>query len=308
MGDLDLLVDMGFDKERSALALKKSGNLQGAIDWLEKNQDKSLDDIKAEDAEASTATTTKPLEGEVQAHSLVCNDCGKKFRTHVEAEFHATKTEHTDFSESTDEIAPLTEEEKKAKLETLRLKLAAKRQDLTVQEKEERKKNEEIRRKSTKEGQDIKEQLQQKERIKEAQKKRDEKRADIAAKKRILDQLAADKAERKRKADEAKAKREGTAVPFPVEEAPKPAAPSAPKHAAAYTDARLRLQMPSGMITKSFPAETTLFEVALAIKEEANFEPTTFTTNFPKKVFDNSDFGLTLKEAGMVPSAALVVR
>jgi len=307
MGDLDMLVDMGFDKERSSLALKKSGNLQGAIDWLEKNQDKSLDDIKAEDEATASTTTTKPLEGEQQAQSLVCNECGKKFRTHVEAEFHATKTEHTDFSESTDEIAPLTEEERKAKLETLRLKLAAKRAELSEQEKAERKKNEEIRRKSTKEGQDIKDALQQKERIKEAEKKRKEKQADILAKKRILEQLAADKAERKRKADEQKAIREGKTAPV-AEEAPKPAAPSAPKPAAAYTEARLRLQMAETSFTKSFPAETTLFEVAFAIKEEANFEPTSFTTNFPKKVFDNSDFGMTLKEAGMVPSAALIVR
>jgi len=307
MGDLDMLVDMGFDKERSSLALKKSGNLQGAIDWLEKNQDKSLDDIKAEDEAIASTTTTKSLDGEQQAQSLVCNECGKKFRTHVEAEFHATKTEHTDFSESTDEIAPLTEEERKAKLETLRVKLAAKRAEQSEQEKAERKKNEEIRRKSTKEGQDIKDALQQKERIKEAEKKRKEKQADILAKKRILEQLAADKAERKRKADEQKAIREGKTAPV-VEEAPKPAAPSAPKPAAAYTEARLRLQTPESSFTRSFPAETTLFEVAFAVKEEANFEPTSFTTNFPKKVFDNSDFGMTLKEAGMVPSAALIVR
>ncbi len=35
--------------------------------------------------------------------------------------------DHQDFSESTDEIAPLTEEEKKARLEELRQKLAEKR-------------------------------------------------------------------------------------------------------------------------------------------------------------------------------------
>jgi len=302
-----MLVDMGFDKERATLALSKSGNLQGAIDWLEKHQDKSIDEIKAEQAEATASTTTtQPLEGELLARSLVCNECGKKFRTHALAEFHATKTEHTDFSESTDEIAPLTEEEKKAKLEDLRLKLAAKRATQSEQEKEERKKNEDIRRKSTKEGQDIKDALQNKERIKEAEQKRREKKEDALARKRTLDRLAEDKADRKRKADAEKAKREGKAVPLPAEAAP--AAPSAPKPASAYTDARLRLQMPSAMITKSFPAETTLFEVAFAIKEEANFEATSFTINFPRKVFDNSDFGMTLKEAGMVPSAALIVK
>jgi hypothetical protein len=69
--------------------------VQNAIDWLEKNQDKSLEDLKAEEAEKSSGptTTTTALEGEeLLAKSLVCNDCGKKFRTHAEAEFHATKT------------------------------------------------------------------------------------------------------------------------------------------------------------------------------------------------------------------------
>src|ERR1700753_3617605 len=62
-------------------------------------------------------------------------------------------SEHTDFSESVDEVAPLTAEEKAAKLEDLKTKLAAKRAQQAIQDKEEAKKNEEIRRKSTREGQ-----------------------------------------------------------------------------------------------------------------------------------------------------------
>jgi hypothetical protein len=50
--------------------------------------------------------------------------------------------DHTDFSESTEEIAPLTEEEKKAKLEELRERLKAKRAANSVKDKEEHKKNE----------------------------------------------------------------------------------------------------------------------------------------------------------------------
>lgn len=50
--------------------------------------------------------------------------------------------EHTDFSESTDEIAPLTEEEKKARLEELREKLKEKRANQAIVDKEEAKRNE----------------------------------------------------------------------------------------------------------------------------------------------------------------------
>jgi hypothetical protein len=50
--------------------------------------------------------------------------------------------DHTDFSESTEEIAPLTEEEKKARLEDLRQKLKAKRENQSVADKEDAKRNE----------------------------------------------------------------------------------------------------------------------------------------------------------------------
>jgi len=58
---------------------------------------------------------------------------------------------------------------------------------------------------------------------------------------------------------------------------------------------------------KTFPVETTLFEVAHAL-EETGVQVNSFMQNFPKKVFDRTDFGMTLKEAGMVPSAALIIQ
>lgn len=101
------------------------------------------------------------------AKSMICNECGKKFRSVAQAEFHASKTyvtpewrgrrgislsrsgltvmrnrEHVDFSESTEEIAPLTEEEKKARLEELRQNLAEKRAKQAILDKEEQKRNE----------------------------------------------------------------------------------------------------------------------------------------------------------------------
>jgi hypothetical protein len=71
--------------------------VQGAIQWLEDNQDKSLEDIKGPATKAKdhdddpNELPPNLLEGEV-AKSLVCNECGKKFRSHAQAEFHASKT------------------------------------------------------------------------------------------------------------------------------------------------------------------------------------------------------------------------
>ena len=163
--------------------------------------------------------------------------------------------------------------------------------------------------KATKESQDIKEELQKKERLKEAAAKKQEKKDEENARKRVLAKLEADKQERKRKAEMEKAARMGTAPPPPAPEpaAPTSSGPTTSKPASAYAEARLALQTSTGRIMKTFPVETTLFEVAHAL-EESGVQVTSFSQNFPRKVYDRTDFGMTLKEAGMVPSAALNVK
>ena len=59
---------------------------------------------------------------------------------------------------------------------------------------------------------------------------------------------------------------------------------------------------------KSLPVETTLFEVAHAVAEEKGIEVAQFQQNMPRKTWDTTDFGMTLKEAGLVPSASLIVK
>lgn len=113
-----------------------------AIEWLEANQDKSIEEIRAESTKSPESEEGPQLKEGEEARSLVCNECGKKFRSHAQAEFHASKTQHVDFSESTEEIAPLTEEQKKQKLQELREKLAAKRAAQAEQDKIDQKRNE----------------------------------------------------------------------------------------------------------------------------------------------------------------------
>jgi UBX domain-containing protein 1/4 len=162
--------------------------------------------------------------------------------------------------------------------------------------------------KSTKESQDRIEQLKVQERLKEAAQKRREKKEEEDARKRVLAQIQRDKEARKQKAEAEKRAREGGAI-YVEPSVPTPAQPAAPaKKAADYTDTRLRLQTPNGTVQKNFPVETTLFEVAHALAAENGTQASTFTQNFPRKTFDNTDFGMTLKEAGLVPSAALIVR
>ncbi|RHZ57161.1 RAD52 DNA repair protein RADC [Aspergillus thermomutatus] len=306
--DLDQLIEMGFDKERAQLAVARSGGLQGALEWLEENQDKSLEEIKAAGSKEGESEEGPPLQPGEEPRSLVCNECGKKFRSQAQAEFHASKSGHVDFSESTEEIAPLTEEEKKAKLEELRQKLAAKRALQADQDKVDQKRNEEIRRKSTKESQDIKEELQRKQMMKEAAKKKQEKLEEIEAKRRIKARIEADKEERRLRAEREKAERAGMAPPAqPAAQVPTTSGPVASKPASAYTETRLRFQTPKGNVMKTVPVTTTLFEVAAALKQELGIEVQSFVQNFPRKVFHAEFFGESLKDLGLVPSASLVV-
>lgn len=68
--------------------------VQQALNWLEENQDKPLDELQANQTAAPAAASGEESatpSGET-ASSLVCNECGKKFRNHDQASFHASKT------------------------------------------------------------------------------------------------------------------------------------------------------------------------------------------------------------------------
>lgn len=170
--------------------------------------------------------------------------------------------------------------------------------------------DQQIRQKSTRESQDIKEDLAKKEQIKEAAKKRQEKLADIEAKKRIQARIAADKEERRLKQERERAEREGRAPPVQPAAAPIPTSsgPTTSKPASAYTETRIRFQTSSGNVMKTFPVDTTLFEVAAALSKELGREVQAFVQTFPKKTFNEEFFGETLKELKLVPSASLIVQ
>ena len=282
--------------------------MQPALDWLEKNADKSVEDLKAEAAEDEPEEGAPSLNPGETARSLVCNECGRKFRSTAQAEFHATKTEHQDFSESTEEIAPLTEEEKAIRLAELRERVAAKRAIQSEAEKETKKSNDAINRKKTRETQDLKEELAKKEQIKDAESKRREKAADIEAKKKIQARIAADKEERRLKSEREKAEREGRKIE--QQQSAAPAVVVAPKPAASYTETRMRFQMPNGggNVMKTFPVDTTLFEVAAELSKDSGQDIESFTQNFPRKVFGQEFFGESLKDLKLVPSASLIVK
>lgn len=127
-----------------------------------------------------------------------------------------------------------------------------------------------IRRKNGQDSDKIKEELRRKEQLKEVEKRKQEKIDDAAAKERVRKQIKETQELRKQQAEREKAQREGRAM----EERPEPVKPSVFRTSASHTETRLQLRLPSGPpLIKTFPADTTLFEVAEAVKAERGILP-----------------------------------
>lgn len=85
--------------------------------------------------EAAEPAPSSSASNEQEAKSFKCDECNKLFKNQEEMEFHAAKTNHSSFSESTEEKQPLTEEEKKAQLALLEERMKQKRKEREDREK-----------------------------------------------------------------------------------------------------------------------------------------------------------------------------
>ncbi|KAG6816278.1 hypothetical protein H0H87_007315 [Tephrocybe sp. NHM501043] len=270
-GDKDTLLGMGFDSSRVEWALKATGNrgLQPAMDHILENEGKPVPDLGAvtesslstrndgmdvdddEDADALRSLGSVASNA-VEAKSIKCSQCGKVFRNTALAQFHAEKIGHDQFEESTEEIKPLTEEEKKEKLAELRQKMAEKRAKQAVEDAKEQKAAEALRRKAGKDMNKVKEELKLKQAQQEAEQKKRDKIEDAKAKAAIKAQIEADKKARNDKFAREKAIRDG--LPIPGESSTPPSAAAAPSKIPAssgvagkdYSETRLQIRMASG--------------------------------------------------------------
>ncbi|ORX69084.1 hypothetical protein DL89DRAFT_268120 [Linderina pennispora] len=299
--DKDTLIEFGFPPVRIDKALKatQGKGLQAALDWLDSHQNDAGIDDPIEEAPAQTVDSTDTEEApaaSAPAQSLVCNECGKQFSSHDKASYHA------DFSESTEAVKPLTEEEKAARLAEIQDKIAAKRKAQADKDKEEQRRNEMIRRKAGQEEQDIREKLQTQEQLKAIAKQRQEKELDKLARQRVKEQIESDRKER-----EARRRRDSAQDAAKQQQQQKPSMLQAgvPK-VAAGSQARLQIRPMSkglgdiGHITHVFESSQTLADVT-GVK---HFK---LAMTFPRKEFGEKHQTKTLAELGLAPSAALAM-
>lgn len=316
---VDTLVEMGFSKQRAEQAVKTTGctDVQNVMEWLLANEEEvagSEEPVKDAPAaseaveESKTNTETQPdLSSTEQtstvAKSIKCDDCGKLFDTNEAVEFHATKTGHQSFSESTEERRPLTDEEKKEQLAKIEAKLKARRLEREAKEKEEALLKEKNRIKSGKELLEAKKKHEELEMKKVIDQRKREKEEERLARQRIKEQIEQDKLARKAKFGNP------SEVPVPT---PAPVAAPVPiRPQASYSEVKLQIRLPDGSsVTQSFGAKEPLSAVRLFIEMKRNNieEPFNLMTSFPKKVFQSDDYDKPLESLGLAPTAVLIVK
>ena len=141
---------------------------------------------------------------------------------------------------------------------------------------------------------------------KEVEERRRQKEADRIAKDNVKRQLEADKLERKRQAEERKMMASGKSVPPPASTTPTASSTNVSKD---YTDSRIQIRVTSGPpLTKVFSANDPLSVVYEFCKQSGVTGDFKLMQTFPRKVLAGGDLSKTLKELGLVPSAALVLQ
>lgn len=285
--------------------------MEAAMEWLLAHADEEIptEDVNPESSDPAPSTeaaaeTSAETSGETEAKSIKCNECNKLFKNQIEVEFHASKSGHSDFSESTEEKKPLTEDEKREQLAKLEAKLKQKRLEREAKEKEEQQERERLRIKSGKDLLEARRKIEEDEMKKLVQQRKREKEEERLVRERIKAQIEADRLARKAK---------DAGLPPPVAPAPPPTtttSSSAPKAAPKdYTHTKIQMRLTDGStVVESFDVKEQLAAVRLFIQMRQGLTiPFSLMTNFPKKVFTDEDYEKPLEVLGLVPSAVLIV-
>lgn len=332
MSSIQILMEMGFPQSKAERAIAATDNqgVEAAMEWLLAHNDELLEepqklpDETENNIESEVAPVTDKNEESVDgeksespiqdtdaetANSLICDDCGKLFKSQAEVEFHAAKSGHSNFSESTQEVKPLSEEEKKEQLRILEEKIRARRMLKEEEDRREMVEKEKVRRKTGQEMLEAKKRQEEEEIRKIAELRRKEKLDAKMARQRVLEQIELDKQARREKFGTACPESSSTSSTQPVRPDTVSASVSTVKKE--YDQTRIQVRLTNGQtLTQTFGSKEELAAVRLYIEMHRTdgSGPFSLMTTFPKKVFGDEDMEKPLYELGLVPSAVLIIR
>ncbi|KAJ1653427.1 UBX domain-containing protein 1 [Dispira simplex] len=298
---IQTLTEMGFprDKINQALTATDNQGLQPAMDWLLAH----ADDATGESTTDTAATPTQ--ENTPVAQSLRCNECEKNFKSVTEAEYHASKTGHTDFAESIETVKPLTAEEKAQRLVQLKKRMAEKKAERLAREAEEERERERLRRASGREFTKVKEDIVEKQILRDIEAKKREKREDQLARQRIKQQIEQDKKERAARREQERLARQELPV---TTDTVVPSADTPVVHTEGFQRTRIQIRPTEGPpFTHNFDADAQLDQIYDFVRAKTGAENFTLMTTFPRRTLSIDQGGQTLRELGLVPSAALAM-
>ncbi|XP_022233769.1 UBX domain-containing protein 1-B [Drosophila obscura] len=323
MSDVQTLVDMGFPRERVEYALQVTGSkgVEPAMEWLLAHIDEEIPSARVREAAGTAAAPSASCDESAAApsssgggadestvpKSLKCDDCGKVLKDHSEVEYHAAKTGHSNFSESTDEKKPLTEEEKKVQLAVIEEKLKQKRIEREEREKVDALERERNRIRSGKDMTEAKRRMEEIEMKKIVDQRKREKEEEKVARDRVRAQIEADKAARKaRENKEIPISEPAPSVSSTTVSSPTTGVKSPPRD---YTETRIQVRLQDGStLTETFNVKEQLSAVRVFIQVKTGIEtPFSLMTTFPRKLFAEEDYEKPLEVLGLVPSAVITM-
>ncbi|XP_064101629.1 UBX domain-containing protein 1-like isoform X2 [Macrobrachium nipponense] len=268
-------------------------------------------DSKMETGEAGSGKTNEEGDEDEGARSIKCDDCGKLFQTSAEVEYHAVKSGHDNFSESTEEKKPLSEEEKLQKKMELAEKIKLRRKEREAEEEQEARERE---RKRIQMGQAMAERkrvMQEIEIRRAAEERRRDKLEDKLARQKVKEQIERDRLARKEmfpdKAETSEAKAQPVATQS-TKSTSTPAAPAQSGQKKEYTTTRLQIRLPSGTpLVQEFKAKESLSAVRLWVGLNRTDglsadTPIKLSTTFPRKTFSEDDMDKPLDLLGKFQS------
>lgn len=318
--ELNMLLEMGFPPQRAEKALHVSGNqIETAMEWLlahsdDPEVDAPIDTVnmsnEEETASGDTSTeksTDNKDENPEQPKSVQCDECGKKFRTDAEIEFHAVKSGHKSFSESTEEIKPLTEKEKQEQIKKLEEKIRQRRLEKEEQDRKTAIEKEKLRRKTGQEIALARQKLEEEQQRREAELRRQEKLEAKLARQRILEEIERDKLARKEMFGMT-----GNTVPVisTVNNSNTVTTTTTTISQRQYDQCKLQIRLTNGQtLNQTFGSNEELAAVRLFVqlnRTDGN-SPFSLMTNFPKRIFSDEDMSKPLSALGLVPTAVLIV-